>query len=137
MVSNLTNTPDGYRVYLDVTKLDDVLLMKLVTQDVIYDSSRYVESLALSLGVTANLIANPTPYSVGRLAELFVYMTVCQLKSSFTNANKADNDAYALKYNMYRQLLKDCEKQITALTFTNGVQAKKRTFPCSMSMLRN
>lgn len=125
------------RIYFDSKALDDALLSRWVNTDIIKESTMYVESLAESLGVSAVQIATPTPYKISRLAQLFTYMTTAQRKSLFAKGAEADNDSFALKYNMYRQLLKDCESSITALTFTNGVSAKKRRFPMTVSMSRN
>ena len=128
---------DTYRVYFDSKKLDDALLKTYVTENIIKESSEYVESFALSLGVAAKYIATPTPYRISRFAELFSYMTTAQRKASFSKGGDADKDSFALKYEMYRQLLKDCEAGLTAETFTNGVQAKKRRFPMTMGLSRS
>ena len=64
-------------------------------------------------------------------------MTTAQRKASFSKGGDADKDSFALKYEMYRQLLKDCEAGLTAETFTNGVQAKKRRFPMTMGLSRS
>ena len=128
---------DSYRVYFDKTKLDDALLKSYILEPDIHEASNYVENFALSLGVTANNIASPTPYIISRFAQLFCYMTVAQRKSTFSTGGSADKDSFALKYQMYRQLLKDCESSLTDISFTNGVQAKKRRFPLTMTMLRD
>lgn len=126
-----------YRVYFDTTKLDDQLLKTYVKEPIVHESSNYVESFALTLGVTSNMIAVPTPYIISRFAQLFAYMTVAQRQSLFSKGGNADNDSFALKYRMYRALLKDCEAGLTKNSFTNGVSAKKRKFPMTMTMLRN
>ena len=127
---------DTPRVYLDVKSLDDALLKTYVSPAIIAESTEYVESFALSLNIGAQYIATPTPYRISRMAELFCYMTAAQKKASFSTGQKADNDAFSLKYEMYKQLLADTEKSITALTFTNGVEAKKRRFPRSIGLSR-
>lgn len=124
------------RVYLDVKSLDDLLLKQWVTPAIIAESTEYVESFAISLGVDVSTIATPTPYTIARMAELFCYMTAAQKKATFTTGKDAGNDSFALKYEMYRQLLANTEKSITALTFTNGVKAKPRRFPRSISISR-
>ena len=128
---------DTPRVYFDIKTLDDTLLKSWVTAPIIAESTEYVESFALSLGVDAKYIATPTPYKIARLAEIFAYMTAAQKKATFSTGQAVDKDAYALKYDMYKQLLSDTEKSITALTFTNGIQAKKRRYPRSIELLRN
>lgn len=127
------------RQYYDIADIDDALLKDYVIKDknIMTETSNYVESFALSLGVEAQYIAVPTPYRVKRFAELFAYMTVAQKNSKFSLGKEASNDSFALKYNMYKQLLDDAEKSLTAITFTNGVQAKKRRFPLSVRMERN
>ena len=126
-----------YRLYFDIKDLDDNLLTKYVKEPILKDTAYYVESFALTLGVTASNIALPTPYIVSRFAQLYAYMTTAQRMSTFSKGGSADNDSFALKYNMYRQLLKDCEARLTAYSFTNGQSAKKRKFPLTMEVLRN
>jgi hypothetical protein len=126
-----------YRLYFDIKDLDDNLLTKYVKEPILKDTAYYVESFALTLGVTASNIALPTPYIVSRFAQLYAYMTTAQRMSTFSKGGSADNDSFALKYNMYRQLLKDCEARLTADSFTNGQSAKKRKFPLTMEVLRN
>lgn len=125
------------RVYFDKSKLDDALLKTYITADIIAESTEYVESFALSLGISPEQIATPTPYKVSRYAELFAYMTTAQKKATFSVGKDANNDSFSLKYSMYKQLLNDCEKSLTADTFTNGIQAKKRRFPLSIRMSRS
>lgn len=135
---------DPIRIYFDVTTVDDALLktyiyknQAIVNQSVVNESSEYVESFAISLGVDIKTIAVPTPYKVSKMAEFFCYMTIAQMQSTFSKGGEATNDSFALKYEMYRKRLVDIEASITALTFTNGVQAKKRRFPLSIPMSRS
>ena len=128
---------NDYRVYFDVKTLDDQLLKTYIKEPIIHEATNYVESFALSIGVTPNMIAVPTPYIISRFAQLFAYMTVAQRQATFSLGGKVDNDSFALKYQMYKQLLKDCEARLTVNSFTNGVQAKKRKFPLTMQMLRD
>lgn len=123
------------RLYFDLKTLDDSLLKTYVNQEIAQEASQYVESFALSLGV--NKIADPTPYRIKRFAELYAYMTTAQRKATFSKGGTADKDSFALKYEMYRQLLKDCEASLTAESFTDGQVAKKRKFPMTMSLSRN
>ena len=127
----------AYRAYFNVKELDDRLLKTYVTESIIQESSKYVEAFALSLGVRASDIATPTPYMVSRFAQLYAYMTAAQRQATFSKGGTADNDSFALKFNMYKQLLDSCEASLTADTFTNGQTAKKRKFPMVMSLLRN
>jgi hypothetical protein len=125
------------RVYFDIKNLDDALLRTYVTPFIIAESTQNVESLALSFGVSPQQIVTPTPYKISDYAKIFAYMRAAQSKAMFSSGEKADNDSFSLKYTMYRQQLKDREASITKLTFTNGVQAKKRKFPLTMPMERN
>ena len=127
----------SYRLYFELKDLDDNLLKIYVKEPILIDTANYVESFALTSGVTADKIALPTPYIVSRFAQLYAYMTTAQRMSTFSKGGSADNDSYALKYNMYRQLLKDCEARLTANSFTNGQSAKKRKFPMTIEMQRN
>ena len=127
----------NYRLYFEIKELDDNLLKQYVKEPILIDTANYVESFAMTLGVTANNIAIPTPYIISRFAQIYAYMTTAQRQSTFSKGGSADNDSFALKYNMYRQLLKDCEARLTADSFTNGQSAKKRKFPLTMEVLRN
>lgn len=124
------------RTYFDVRFLDDALLKTYVTPQIIAESSQYVEAVALSYGVTADEIADPTPFLVERLATLYSYMTAAQRKATFSKGNSVDNDSFALKFQMYKGLLNDLLDMLTKESFTNGMQAKKRRFPMTMSMER-
>lgn len=128
---------EDYRAYFDVKKLDDRLLAQYVKENIVQETSRYVEAFALTLGVQKTQIATPTPYLIGRFAELYAYVTVAQRQATFSKGGSADNDSFALKFEMYRKLLKDCEASLTAESFTNGISAKKRKFPITMQMYRN
>lgn len=126
-----------YRLYFELKELDDNLLKNYVKEPILRDTANYVESFALTLGVSADKIALPTPYIISRFAQLYAYMTTAQRMSTFSKGGSVDNDSFALKYQMYRQLLKDCEARLTADSFTNGQSAKKRKFPMTMGILRN
>lgn len=128
---------DDYRLYFNVRELDDSLLKTYVKEPILKDTANYVESFAMTLGVSANEIADPTPYIVSRFATLYAYMTTAQRQATFSKGTSADKDSFALKYEMYRQLLRDCEARLTANSFTNGMSAKKRKFPLTMGILRN
>ncbi|MFC2577688.1 MAG: hypothetical protein ACFNQH_01360 [Veillonella parvula] len=142
----MTNIEDiATRKYFDTTMLDDALLRTYVTPDIVEESTKYVESVAQSMGIDKKDIASPTPYLVSRLALTYAYMTTAQRKALFTKGGAtagshnlvADNDSYALKYKMYREALNDLLKQITELTFTNGKPAKRRRFPFTQPIARN
>lgn len=128
---------NNYRVYFDTAALDDALLKSYVTPQIVEESSQYVEAIALSYGVTPNAIATPTPFLVKRLALLYAYMTSAQKKSTFAKGSSADEDSFALKFKMYKGLLDDLLDMLSAESFTNGVQAKKRKFPVTMGIERN
>lgn len=124
------------RIYFDTTSLDDALLKSYVTPGIVEESSNYVESVALSYGVSKDMIATPTPYMVSRLATLFSYMTAAHRKAQFSIGKSADNDSFALKFKLYKELLDDLLSMLTAETFTNGVSAKKRSFPSTIPISR-
>lgn len=117
--------------------LDDALLKTYVTPRIIRDSSSYVEAIAMSFGVTPDKIAEPTPFLVQQLSMYWAYMTSAQLKSVFSTGKDVDKDSFALKFRLYKGLLDDLLKQLSAETFTNGKKAKKRSFPATMEISRN
>lgn len=124
------------RVYFDVRTLDDALLKSYVTPQIVVESTKYVEAVAMSYGVLPTDIATPTPFLVERVAMLYSYMTASQRKATFSKGNSVDNDSFALKFQMYKGLLNDVLSMLTADSFTNGMQAKKRRFPVTMRLER-
>lgn len=124
------------RVYFDVRTLDDALLKSYVTPQIVAESTKYVEAVAMSYGVLPTDIATPTPFLVERVAMLYSYMTAAQRKATFSKGNSVDNDSFALKFQMYKGLLNDVLSMLTADSFTNGIQAKKRRFPVTMRLER-
>ena len=124
------------RVYFDVRTLDDALLKSYVTPQIVAESTKYVEAVAMSYGVLPIDIATPTPFLVERVAMLYSYMTAAQRKATFSKGNSVDNDSFALKFQMYKGLLNDVLSMLTADSFTNGMQAKKRRFPVTMRLER-
>lgn len=126
----------GSRVYFDVRTLDDALLKSYVTPQIVAESTKYVEAVAMSYGVLPTDIATPTPFLVERVAMLYSYMTAAQRKATFSKGNSVDNDSFALKFQMYKGLLNDVLSMLTADSFTNGMQAKKRRFPVTMRLER-
>lgn len=124
------------RIYFDVRTLDDALLKSYVTPQIVAESTKYVEAVAMSYGVLPTNIATPTPFLVERVAMLYSYMTAAQRKATFSKGNSVDNDSFALKFQMYKGLLNDVLSMLTADSFTNGMQAKKRRFPVTMRLER-
>ena len=61
------------RVYFDVRTLDDALLKSYVTPQIVAESTKYVEAVAMSYGVLPTDIATPTPFLVERVAMLFIH----------------------------------------------------------------
>lgn len=128
------------RVYFNSKMLDDALLKPYVTPQIVQESSKYVESIASSFGVSASSIAEPTPFMVSQLALLWAYMTAAWRKALFSAGSKnieVINDSFAMKYRLFKELLDDLLDQLTAESFTNGAKAKKRTFPATMAISRN
>lgn len=125
------------RIYFNSKMLDDALLKTYVTPQIIEESSKYVESVALSLGVPASAIAEPTPFMVSQLGLFWAYMTAAWRKAQFSVGKSADSDSFALKYRLFKELLDDLLAQLTPETFTGGTAARKRTFPATLSISRN
>lgn len=125
------------RIYLDKTKLHDELLAECVTDDEIEQTGRYLEDLALGLGVAAAKIVNPLPYRVYRLCECYCFMLTAW-KQSRMNDQGSENgyDAYALKYREYKSLVAEYEALVTAEMLTGESSIKRRTFPSSIPIYR-
>lgn len=125
------------REYFNRRNLDDALLKTYVTEEIVEESSKYIESLALTFNILPSEIANPTPYPISRLAQTFAYMTAAQRKSTFSVGKDANNDSFSLKYKLYKSLLDELEGKITADSFKDGNSAKRRKFPSTLALYRN
>ena len=125
------------REYFNRRNLDDALLKTYVTEEIIEESSKYIESLALTFNILPSEIANPTPYPISRLAQTFAYMTAAQRKATFSVGKDANNDSFSLKYKLYKSLLDELEGKITADSFKDGNGAKRRKFPSTFALYRN
>ena len=125
------------REYFNRINLDDALLKTYVTEEIIEESSKYIESLALTFNILPSEIANPTPYPISRLAQTFAYMTAAQRKATFSVGKDANNDSFSLKYKLYKSLLDELEGKITADSFKSGNSAKRRKFPSTLTLYRN
>lgn len=124
-------------IYFNSDKLNDALLETLVTQEIIDESSRYIENFALTLGVRVDQIKLPPNYMISRLAESYCYMIAALRKAKFSTGKDVDQDAFALKYTLYKSIVNTLEDQITAETFTGGSSAKKRRYPLSVKVYRS
>lgn len=139
MASIYTIKVDGIerRAYFDPKILDDSLLKSYVTPEIIRESSDYIEAIAESFGISKQNIAVPTPYKISTLARYYAYMRTALLKAQFSIGKEGNKDSFALKYEQYRLMVKDYEAGLTADTFTNGIQAKRRRFPMVVPISRN
>lgn len=125
------------RIYFNTKMLDDALLKSYVTPQIVEDSSRYVEAIALSFGLQPSEIANPTPFMVSQLGLFWAYMTAAWRRTQFSKGDKAEDDSFYLKFRLYKDLLDGLLSQLTVETFTGGTAAKKRKFPSTISISRN
>lgn len=133
----MLNYSEDFRKYFDPKALDDALLRTYVTPAIVYEASQFVEATALSYNVLPNMIKDPTPYIVERLATLYAYKTASQRKATFSKGHSADEDSFALKYRMYKELLDDLLSKINYWSFTEGDLARKRKFPATLRIARN
>ena len=123
--------------YIDKDKLHDELLAECVTDDEIEQTDRYLEDLALGLGVPDAKIVNPLSYRVYRLCECYCFMLTAWKQSRMNDQGNANGyDAYALKYREYKALVSELEALITADMLTGQSSVKRRTFPSSIPLYR-
>ena len=125
------------RVYYDMSSMTDALLKTYVTQDLVIESSDYIESLASNYGVTPSQILTPTPYVIRMIAMYYTYMKAAWLRTVYSLGKEVDKDAFRLKYDMYKSALEDLLNQLSAESSTGGVTVKKRKFPSTMGLARN
>ena len=126
-----------YRIYFNANTLDDALLKSYVTPKIVEETTQYVESVALSYGVTAAQIATPTPDIVRRLALYYAYFITALRKAQYSSGKDAQLDSFHLKARFYRELLDDLLDQLTAESFTGGLVSRKRSFPSVIAISRN
>lgn len=125
------------RVYFDVLLIDDSLLTELVTVPIILKSSRYIEDLAASYGVSSSNISNPTPYLIERIAELYTLREAAMKRTHGNENGDGDGaDNWERKRQIYNKELQRLLEQLTSDTFTGGLRAKKRCFPMSVTFYR-
>jgi hypothetical protein len=136
MALNTTNVP-AYRAYYNKATLTDALLKTYVTEDLVKESSEYVESLARNYGVAPENIADPTPYIVKMIAIYYSYMKAAWLRTVYSLGKETDKDSFRLKWEMYKQALDELLAQLNASSFTNGTSARKRKFPAVLGLARN
>lgn len=126
------------RIYFNKTDLTDELLGDKVTDLDIAQSSKYVEAFALTLGVSADSIARPTPFMVSELAKYYALVkTALRMTMMVASENGAGPDAYELKRRIYADAINKLEKQITAQTLMGKSAAPHRKFPSSVPLYRN
>ena len=127
----------NYRTYYDANKLTDALLKTYVTEDIVKESSEYVESLARNYGVSPSNIATPTPYIVKMIAIYYSYMKAAWLRTVYSLGKETDKDSFRLKWEMYKEALDELLAQLNASSFTDGTSARKRKFPAVLGLARN
>ena len=98
----MLNYSEDFRKYFDPKALDDALLRTYVTPAIVYEASQFVEATALSYNVLPNMIKDPTPYIVERLATLYAYKTSAQRKATFSKGHSADEDSFALQRGIWQ-----------------------------------
>lgn len=104
-----------------------------ITDENIEEATRYVESLAASLGVTA--IVSPTPYEVKMLALNYACARRALYLSGKSPRSAIDGDAYQAKYKMYVAEAAKWESRLTA-ELLSGTSATRRTL-MSIPMFRS
>ena len=134
---NMASSTIDYRVYYDATIMSDALLKTYVTQDLIKESSEYVESLARNYGVAPSSISTPTPYIVKMIAIYYTYMKTAWLRTVYSIGKETDKDSFRLKWEMYKNALDELLEQLNANSFTDGTSARKRKFPSVLGLARN
>ena len=123
-------------IYFNSDNLADDLLKKVMSPDIINESSEYIEGQAKIYGVDPKDIIKPAPYLISRLAESYAYMTAARLSARFTKGDDATKDAFSLKYTMYKGIVDSLERQLNAGVFTGGATEKRRTFPMTVHLYR-
>lgn len=127
---------NNIRIYFLYENFNDSLLEQHLTKEDIIESTEYVNSFALTLGVMPENIFLPTPYKVQKQALLFTYKLIAQRKAMYTNNKEVQKDAFAMKYEMYSKSLEDLEQSITADTYTEGKVVSKKKFPMTVKVYR-
>ena len=93
------------RVYYDMSSMTDALLKSYITQDLVIESSDYIESLASNYSVAPSQILTPTPYVIRMIAMYYTYMKAAWLRTVYSLGKEVDKDAFRLKYDTYKAAL--------------------------------
>ena len=88
-----------YRLKKD--DLKDTLLSKYISDELLAETDKFIESLATNFGVKEENIF--MTFRLERLATLYVYIAACNLLAYTGKADKDGNDSFALKRKILKQ----------------------------------
>lgn len=126
------------KVYFDLTVIEGESLLKTVVGiSHIEKSTRYIENLAISLGVKVDEITNPIPMKIQELAECYTFMEAAKKKSKMNASGSSEGaDAYELKRRVYAAEVDKLTKEITANDFLANKSSTAWEFPFTMPLYR-
>jgi len=100
--------------YITVADITDRIAEGIDLTSYIAESDEAVDDMAEELGATASEIETaPLHYKVRRYAILYVLMRMCQDALGVCNLDNPANNKYLIGYNMYKEQLGQCRKQVS------------------------
>jgi hypothetical protein len=100
--------------YITIADITDKIAEGLDMTQYIAESDEAVNDLAEELGAaTTEIETAPLHYKVRRYAILYSLMRMCQDSLGVCNLDNPANNKYLIGYNMYKEQLAACRKQIS------------------------
>lgn len=110
--------------YITVADITDRIAEGIDMTTYIMESDEAVEDLAEELGVDATDIdTTPLHHKVRRYAIIYSLMRMCQDALGVANIDNPLSNKYLIAYNMYKEQLAACRKQVSYEMLTGVVNA--------------
>ena len=110
--------------YITVADITDRIAEGLDMTPYIMESDEAVEDLAEELGVAITSIdTTPLHHKVRRYAIIYSLMRMCQDSLGVSNLDNPLSNKYLIAYNMYKEQLASCRKQVSCEMLTGSVNA--------------
>lgn len=119
------------------TDIRDELIKKIVVATDCTEADAIILDMALALGVTADQIATPLPYTVKALAIALSCVIAARNKSIMNVRGEDGADAYELKRQVWQKEVDRLKAGLTADVLTGGATNPTCGFPFSFTVERN
>jgi len=110
---------DEKKNYLDPERLNDSLLQEYVTEEILNEVDRFIESMANTFNLAPEKIKTPLTFRMERLATLYAYLLACE-ENAFTGNNSTSgrlsangDDSFSLKRKIFKSEFDQLYERIT------------------------